>query len=76
MFGFKYKVIFANGGAFNPQTYKDFDYIQHLQPESHASALKFGLPSEKNLTLTNFLYFEKSQKTRQELRNFNSVIQK
>lgn len=68
MFGFKYKVIFANGGAFNPQTYKDFDYIQHLQPESHASALKFGLPSEKNLTLTNFLYFEKSQKTRQELR--------
>ncbi|MBS1953015.1 MAG: glycosyltransferase family 4 protein [Cyanobacteria bacterium SZAS-4] len=68
MFGFKYKIIFANGGAFNPQTYKDFDYIQHLQPESHDDAIRYGLPSDKNLTLTNFLYFEKSQKTRQELR--------
>ncbi|CAN5572242.1 hypothetical protein BH10CYA1_BH10CYA1_21550 [soil metagenome] len=68
IFGFKYKVIFANGGAFNPPTYKDFDYIQHLQPESYNDAIQFGLPLEKNLTLTNFLYFEKSQKTRKELR--------
>lgn len=68
MFGFKYKVIFANGGAFNPPTYKDFDYIQHLQPESYADAINYGLPSEKNLTLTNFLYFQKSPKSRQELR--------
>lgn len=68
-FGFKYKVIFANGGAFNPPTYKDFDYIQHLQPESYADAIKYGLPSEKNLTLTNFLYFQKSQQSRQHLRS-------
>lgn len=68
-FGFKYKVIFANGGAFNPPTYKDFDYIQHLQPESYADAIKYGLPSEKNLTLTNFLYFQKSLRSRQDLRS-------
>ncbi len=67
-FGFKYKIIFANGGAFNPPTYKDFDYIQHLQPESYADAMKYGLPSDKNLTLTNFLYFQKSEKSRQQLR--------
>ncbi|HEY9677981.1 MAG TPA: glycosyltransferase family 4 protein [Drouetiella sp.] len=68
MFGFKYKVIFANGGAFKPQTYKDFDYIQHLTQDSYNEAFEFGLPPEKMVTLTNFLYFKKSSKPRQELR--------
>ena len=68
MFGFKYKIIFANGGAFRPATYKDFDYIQHLQPESYKDAVDYGLPEEKMTTLTNFLYFQKSTKTKKELR--------
>jgi glycosyltransferase involved in cell wall biosynthesis len=69
MFGFKYKVIFANGGAFRPPTYKDFDFIQHLQSESYKDAIDYGLPSEKMATLTNFLYFQKSSQPRKELRS-------
>lgn len=68
MFGLKYKVIFANGGAFRPVTYKDFDFIQHLQYESYADALEFGIPEEKMITLTNFLYFQKSDIEREQLR--------
>jgi 1,2-diacylglycerol 3-alpha-glucosyltransferase len=69
VFGFKYKVIFANGGAFNPPTYKDFDYIQHLQPESYKDAIDYGLPPNKNETLTNFLYFQKSKQSKKDLRS-------
>ncbi len=33
-----FKTVFANGGAFQPSTYKDFDFIQHLTRESFDEA--------------------------------------
>ena len=68
MFNLKLKVIFANGGAFRPQTYKDFDYIQHLETESYQEAQKFGIPEEKMTLLTNCIDLQLSPKPRDVLR--------
>lgn len=69
MFNLKYKVIFANGGAFRPQTYKDFDYIQHLQDDSYKEAQQFGIAEEKMTVLTNFIDIYPSDKPRAVLRS-------
>ena len=53
IFNLKFKIIFANGGAFKPQTYQPFDYIQHLVPESIDMALESGLTTDKMRLLCN-----------------------
>lgn len=40
---FHYKVIFANGGIFNPQNYKCFDHIQQLNFGGYEKALEAGI---------------------------------
>lgn len=66
--GLNFKTVFANGGAFRPSTYKDFDYIQHLAPNSFDEALDFGIPAEKMTTLTNAVMFKEPRETREQLR--------
>ncbi len=53
LLGLDFKIIFANGGAFNPRTYRQFDFIQHLQPDSMAQALAFGLPEAQMNIIPN-----------------------
>lgn len=66
--GLKFKTVFANGGAFKPATYKDFDYIQHLAPNSYDEALNFGISPEKMTVLTNTVTFTEPKETREQLR--------
>lgn len=68
MFGLKYKIIFANGGAFQPSTYKYFDYIQHLHPDSFAEAEASGIPPSKMQVLPNCVFYDKPALSREELR--------
>ncbi|HEY9774956.1 MAG TPA: glycosyltransferase family 4 protein [Planktothrix sp.] len=62
------KIIFANGGAFRPSTYKDFDYIQHLTQESYEEALEFGISPEKMEVLTNTITFHEPSTSREQIR--------
>ncbi len=66
--GLNFKTVFANGGAFQPSTYKDFDFIQHLTQESFDEAQQRGIPVEKMTTLTNTITFNepKNRKNRSE----------
>jgi glycosyltransferase involved in cell wall biosynthesis len=66
--GMKFKIIFANGGAFRPQTYKDFDFIQHLTQESYDEACHFGISPEKMAAITNIVNFHETSESRRELR--------
>jgi glycosyltransferase involved in cell wall biosynthesis len=68
MFGLRYKIIFANGGAFRPETYKFFDYIQHLHPDSFSEAEAIGIPASKMQVLPNCVWYEKPAQNRLELR--------
>jgi glycosyltransferase involved in cell wall biosynthesis len=68
MFGLRYKIIFANGGAFRPETYKWFDYIQHLHPDSFAEAESIGIPTAKMQVLPNCVFYAKPLQSREELR--------
>ena len=68
MFGLKYKIIFANGGAFSPNTYKDFDYIQHLHPDSFAEAEAIGINPKKMQLLPNCVNYNKPSLSKSELR--------
>ena len=68
MFNLPYKIIFANGGAFRPSTYKDFDYIQHLHPDSMAEAKDFGIPENKMQILPNCVFYEEPKLSREALR--------
>lgn len=52
-FGLPYKIIFANGGAFQPSTYAHFDFIQHLQADSFQEGLDYGIPARKMTTICN-----------------------
>lgn len=49
----KFKIVFANGGAFNPKTIQQFDFLQHLQPDSLQNALSFGIPAEQMCVIPN-----------------------
>jgi 1,2-diacylglycerol 3-alpha-glucosyltransferase len=69
MFGLEFKTIFANGGAFRPATYKDFDLIQHLTQESLDEALAFGIPPNKMISLTNIIDFCEPGESREQIRN-------
>lgn len=68
LLGLKFKTVFANGGAFLPKTYKDFDFIQHLTRESLDEALAEGISSDKMLTLTNTITYHEPKETRAEIR--------
>jgi 1,2-diacylglycerol 3-alpha-glucosyltransferase len=50
-----YKIIFANGGAFQPSTYEHFDYIQHLQADSYQEGLDYGIAAGKMTTICNLV---------------------
>lgn len=52
---FKYKVIFANGGIFNPENYKCFDHIQQLNFEGYGVALDAGISGTKMDLIPNCL---------------------
>jgi glycosyltransferase involved in cell wall biosynthesis len=49
----KFKIVFANGGAFKPKTIQQFDFLQHLQPASMDAARAFGIPEEKMCVIPN-----------------------
>jgi glycosyltransferase involved in cell wall biosynthesis len=68
MFNLPYKIIFANGGAFKPSTYKDFDFIQHLHPDSFAEAKDFGIPEKKMQLLPNCVFYKNPALSRAALR--------
>lgn len=68
MFNLKYKIIFANGGAFRPSTYKDFDFIQHLHPDSYAEAAAFGIPETRMQVLPNCVVYNKPPESKEQLR--------
>jgi glycosyltransferase involved in cell wall biosynthesis len=52
---YHYKVIFANGGIFNPQNYKCFDHIQQLNFGGYGVALEAGIPGSKMDLIPNCL---------------------
>jgi len=66
--GLNFKTVFANGGAFQPSTYKDFDFIQHLTQESFDEAQQRGIPVEKMTTLTNTITFNEPQESKEQIR--------
>jgi 1,2-diacylglycerol 3-alpha-glucosyltransferase len=66
--GLKYKVIFANGGGFKPNTYKIFDYIQQLQTKSFSEATNSGVPQTKMRVLPNFISYKEPDADRPSLR--------
>ncbi len=68
MFNLHYKVIFANGGAFQPSTYKDFDFIQHLHPDSLKEAKAFGIPETKMQLLPNCVVYKNPEDAKENLR--------
>jgi glycosyltransferase involved in cell wall biosynthesis len=68
LFGLKYKIIFANGGAFAPTTYKDFDFIQHLHPDSFVEAEAIGIPAERMELLPNCVAYQQPVLSKKELR--------
>ncbi len=52
---FHYKVIFANGGVFNPNTYRYFDHIQQLNFGGYGKALDAGIPGSSMDLIPNCL---------------------
>jgi glycosyltransferase involved in cell wall biosynthesis len=68
LFNLKFKIIFANGGAFSPPTYKDADYIQHLHPESYDDAVKKGIPIKKMEILPNCVEYRQPEASKEKLR--------
>lgn len=53
IFGLKFKIIFANGGLPDPNSYKELDFIQQIQPRKYEEALDLGIPRERMELLTN-----------------------
>lgn len=66
--GLDYKIVFANGGGFRPQTYEKFDFIQQLQAESYEEARQYGIASDKMQILPNLVPYMPPEGNRQELR--------
>ncbi len=66
--GNPYKIIFANGGGFRPQTYQQFDYIQHLHTDAYEEALRFGIPASKMTVLPNIVPHMISTRSKADLR--------
>jgi len=68
LFGLKYKIIFANGGSFAPTTYKNFDFIQHLHPDSFVEAEAIGIPANRMQLLPNCVAYEQPTLSKKALR--------
>ena len=51
--GMNFKVIFANGSAFDPALYKHFDRIQQLHVRAYEQALDAGIPGEQMEVIGN-----------------------
>ncbi len=68
LFGLRYKIIFSNGGAFRAETYKPFDFIQHLHPDSFAEAESIGISPEKMELLPNCVFYNKPALSKHDLR--------
>lgn len=66
--GNPYKIIFANGGGFRPQTYQQFDFIQHLHTDAYEEALRFGIPASKMTVLPNIVPHMISTRSKADLR--------
>jgi len=69
MFGLKFKILFANGGGFKPETYAIFDHIQQLEASAVAAALATGVPECKMTVLPNALPFQTTRLSRAEARS-------
>jgi glycosyltransferase involved in cell wall biosynthesis len=63
-----YKIIFANGGGFVPDTYARFDFIQHLQNGSYNQALEWGIPASKMDVLCNLVPHVEINESKSQLR--------
>jgi glycosyltransferase involved in cell wall biosynthesis len=70
LFGLKYKIVFANGCGFKPETYTYFDHIQHLHQQSFLEAANSGIPESKMTVLPNFTPKPVLNKTKEECRNY------
>lgn len=66
--GLKYKIVFSNGGGFRPDTYKQFDFIHHLQSDAYGEALEAGLPAEQMTIIPNLVPERSTLKSKEELR--------
>lgn len=66
--GNHYKIIFANGGGFNPKTYRQFDFIQHLHPDAYEEAINAGIPAVKMNVLPNLVPMAVPSKSKADLR--------
>ena len=67
-FKLQYKIIFCNGAPTGPIYYKEFDFIQHLTPDSYDEGRKFGIPSSKMRVLPHCTPYKKPTQSRQALR--------
>ncbi len=70
LFNLRYKLIFSNGCGFKPATYAHFDHIHHLEKESFAEALHFGIPELKMTVLPNTIPMPKADISRQDGRQY------
>lgn len=68
LFGLDFKIVLSNGGGFKPQTYRVFDFIQHLQPSSYEAAVAQGIPVEKMQILPHFARYDRPSEPRHEVR--------
>lgn len=56
--GLEYRVIFANGGALRPASYRAFDFVQQLHPGAMEEALEAGIPASRMALLSNCIDVE------------------
>ena len=65
----KFKIIFAHGGGLGPYSYKHFDFIQHLYPDSFKEATQFGIQKSKMNLLPNCVSYTIPHESREVLRH-------
>jgi len=70
IFGWKFKIVFANGGGFRPATYAIFDHIQQLEETAIEEAVALGVPREKMSLIPNAVPPVQSNISREEARRF------
>ena len=46
-FGLRYRLLYCNGAPLGPDSYRDFDFIQHLEPQSLQDAIEAGMSPTK-----------------------------
>ena len=68
-FRLKFKIIFAHGGGLGPCSYKHFDFIQHLYPDSFEEAARFDIQENKMILLPNCVSYSTPDESREGLRH-------